>query len=119
MVIPDDGASTTILSDLLEAQERTVQLAAASHGSVAGSRAAASVEESLWLCPIEDRRGLDSTHDSMIQGFSLGSYVDLVKYAGLVFRHGKASISAELAGVLERPICERSPPVGNPNLPRP
>ena len=71
-------------------------------GSVAGSRAAAGVEESLWLCPIEDRRGLDSTREGMIQGFPLGSYVKLVDYTGRLFRQGKASISAELAGIFER-----------------
>jgi hypothetical protein len=54
---------------------QTAQVEAAKGGSVAGSHAAAGLEESLWLCPIEDRRGLDSTHEGMVQGFSLGSYV--------------------------------------------
>ena len=60
------------------------------------------MEESLWLCPIEDRRGLDSTREGMVQGISLGSYVKLVDYTGRLFRQGKASISAELAGIFER-----------------
>jgi hypothetical protein len=38
----------------------------------------------------------------MIQGFPLGSHVKLVEYTGRVFRQGKASISAELAGIFER-----------------
>ena len=42
---------------------QTAQLEAAKGGSVAGSQAAAGLEESLWLCPIEDRRGLDSTRE--------------------------------------------------------
>jgi hypothetical protein len=74
-------------------------------GSVAGSKAAAGLEESLWLCPIEDRRGLDSTREGMMQGISLGSYVKLVDYTGRLFRQGKASISAELAGIVERLGC--------------
>jgi hypothetical protein len=41
----------------------SLYLEAASAGSVAGSQAAAGLEESLGLCPIEDRRGLDSTRD--------------------------------------------------------
>jgi REP element-mobilizing transposase RayT len=88
--------------DHTEVQRKTAQLEAAEGGSVAGSQAAAGVEESLWLCPIEDRRGLDSTREGMMQGFSLGSYVKLVDYTGRLFRQGKASISAELAGIFER-----------------
>ena len=41
----------------------------------------------------------------MMQGFSLGSYVQLVDYTGRIFRQGKASISAELAGIFERIGC--------------
>ena len=91
--------------DHVEAQDATARLEAAKDGSVAGSRAAAGLEDSLWLCPIEDRRGLDSTREGMVQGFSLGSYVQLVDYTGRLFRQGKASISAELAGIFERLGC--------------
>ena len=89
----------------VEAEDATALLAAANDGSVAGSCAAAGLEDSLWLCPIEDRRGLDSTREGMMQGFSLGSYVQLVDYTGRLFRHGKATISAELAGIFERLSC--------------
>ena len=80
--------------DHVEAQGATARLEAAKDGSVAGSHAAAGLEDSLWLCPIEDRRGLDSTREGMMQGFSLGSYVQLVDYTGRLFRQGKASIIA-------------------------
>jgi hypothetical protein len=50
-----------------DAQGQNRQLAAARDCSVAGSRAAAGAEDSLWLCPIEDRRGLNSTREGMIQ----------------------------------------------------
>jgi hypothetical protein len=86
----------------VEAQGRAAQLEAASCGSVAGSQAAAGLEESLWLCPIEDRRRLDSSREGMLEGFSLGSYLLLVDYSGRLFRTGKATISAELAGVFAR-----------------
>jgi hypothetical protein len=89
----------------VEAQGKTAELEAAEGGSVAGSRAAGGLEEALWLCPIEDRRGLDSTREGMIQGFPLGSYVKLVDYTGRLFRQRKASISTELAGVFERLGC--------------
>jgi hypothetical protein len=89
----------------VDAQDATARLEAAKEGSVAGSRAAAGLEDSLWLCPIKDRRALDSTRESMVQGFSLGSYVQRVDYAGRLFRQGKASISAELAGIFQRLGC--------------
>jgi hypothetical protein len=38
----------------------------------------------------------------MMQGFPLGSYVNLVEYTGRLFRQGKASISEDLAGIFER-----------------
>ena len=88
--------------DHVEFQGKTAALEAASDGSVAGSQASDGLEESLWLCPIEDRRELDSPREGMIPGFSLGSYLKLVDYTGRLFREGKASISAELAGVFER-----------------
>src|SRR6202035_2287100 len=92
-------------ADHVEAQGKTIHLEAAKDGSVAGSQAAAGLEESLWLCPIEDRRELDSPREGMISGFSLGSYVKLVDYTGRLFREGKASISAEVAGIFERLGC--------------
>ena len=38
----------------------------------------------------------------MLYGFSPGNYLLLVDYTGRLFREGKAAISAELAGILER-----------------
>ena len=66
------------------------------------SSAAAGLEEGLWLCPIEDRRRLDSPREGMLKGFSLGNYLLLVDYTGRLFREGKAVISAELGAILER-----------------
>jgi hypothetical protein len=86
----------------VEAEGHTAQLEAASQGSALGSLAAAGLEESLWLCPIEDRRELDSTREGMITGFPLGSYVRLVDYTARLFRAGKAAMSAELAGIFDR-----------------
>jgi hypothetical protein len=65
----------------------------------------AAHEEQLWLCPIEDRRGLDSTREGMMQNFPLGSYVKQVDYTGRLIRKGKALISAELVEILERLGC--------------
>ncbi len=81
---------------------RTGNLKAAAKGSVPGSNAAKGLEDSLWLCPIEDRRRLDSSREGMIEGFSVGSYVLLIDYTGRLFRDSKAAISAEVAGILDR-----------------
>ena len=69
---------------------------------MAGSRAASGLEEALWLCPIEDRRQLDSSREGMFEGLSIGNYLLLVDYTGRLFREGKARISADLAGILDR-----------------
>ncbi len=108
--VPEASAHTSIKQRVEHVQEqgRAEDLKAAEAGSVAGSQAAEGLEEGLWLCPIEDRRGLDSDSDSgrgregMVEGFSLGSYLLLVEYTGRLYREGKAAISAELAGILER-----------------
>ena len=104
---PETSEYTSIKQrvDHVQAQGRIAELEAASDGSVAGSQAAAGLEESLWLCPIEDRRELDSPREGMIPGFSLGRYVKLVDYTGRLFREGKASLSADLAGIFERLGC--------------
>jgi hypothetical protein len=70
--------------DNIEAEGKTAQLEAVSGDSVAGSEAAAGLEESLWICPIEDRRGLDSSREGMIEGFSLGSCVKLTEVQPLL-----------------------------------
>ena len=86
----------------VEAQGRAGQLEAAKEGSVAGSCAAGGLEESLWLCPIEDRRRWDSSREGMFDGLSIGNYLLLVDYTGRLFREGKAAISAKLAGIFDR-----------------
>ena len=94
--------SVTARVEHVKAQGRASDLKAAEHGTVAGSNASACLEESIWLCPIENRRELDSSREGMLEGFSLGSYLLLIDYTGRLFRDGKAVISAELAGILER-----------------
>jgi hypothetical protein len=84
---------------------KTAELEAAEDGSVASSRAAGGLEEEMCLCPIEDRRRLDSVRKGMIRGFPLGSNVKLVDYTGRLFRKGKASMLADLAEVFERLGC--------------
>ncbi len=102
--VPETSEHTSIKErvDHVKAQGRTEDLKAAQQGSVAGSHAAAGLEESHWLCPIEDRRRLDSAREGMVEGFSLGSYLLLVDYTGRILREGKAAISREVSVVLDR-----------------
>jgi hypothetical protein len=69
---------------------------------VAGSTAAAGLEEGHWLCPIEDRRRLDSEREGMVEGFSLGNYLLLVDFTARLYREGKATLSRSVAEILDR-----------------
>jgi hypothetical protein len=60
------------------------------------------LEESHWLCPLEDRRRKGSAREGMLENFSLGSYLLLVDYTSRLCRNGKARVSREVAGILER-----------------
>ena len=97
----------------VEAQGRTAEQVAAPELSVEASAASGGLEESLWLCPIEDRRGLDSSREGMFVGFPLKSYLLLVDYTGRFFREGKARISADLAGFLNGWVAR--PTAGGPD----
>ena len=102
--VPETSEYTSISTRVehVEAQGQTDRLEAAMQGSVTGSLAAGGLEESLWLCPIEDRRQIDSSREGMFDGLSLGNYLLVVDDTARLFRTGKARISAELAGVFGR-----------------
>ncbi len=102
--VPEASEHTSIKERVnhVTAQGRTEDLKAASEGSVSGSNAAGGLEEAHWLCPIEDRRRIDSTREGMLEGFSLGSYLLLVDYSGRLFREGKAMISRDVTAIFKR-----------------
>src|SRR5208337_4419557 len=89
--VPEASAHTSIKQRVehVKEQARAEDMQAAQAGSVAGSTAAAGLEEGLWLCPIEDRRRLDSSREGMLEGFSLGNYLLLVEYTGRLFGEAK------------------------------
>ena len=97
---PHTSVSTRV--EHVKAQGRTEDVQAVAKGSAAAPQASAGLEESIWLCPIEDRSRVDSARRGMLEGFSLGSYLLLVEHTGRLFREGKVVISAELAGILQR-----------------
>jgi hypothetical protein len=77
-------------------------LQGARDSGVAGSAASAGLVESHWLCPIEDRRRLDSSREGMLEGFSLRNYLLLVDYTSRLFREGKAAIARDVAEIFAR-----------------
>lgn len=111
--------------------------------SVIAARIEGDVEQSHWLCPLQDRRVLRGTRSSrpsaawpiaekakvfhrqhsrhpavadtchslrspntmregMLPGFSLSSYLELVDWTARLCRPGKARLSQEVAGVMDR-----------------
>jgi hypothetical protein len=101
---PEASRYTSIRARIEHAKAagRLKDLKAAPRGRVAGSRASSALEESLWLCPIEDRRGLDSSREGMIEGMSLGGYLLLADYTARMFREEKATTTGELSAIFDR-----------------
>jgi REP element-mobilizing transposase RayT len=101
---PETSAHTSVRQRVKHAQAkgRLAALKEAARGSVAGSRAAGKFEQSHWLCPLQDARRQGASREGMLEGFSLGSYLLLVDYTGRLVRQGKARISSEVAGILDR-----------------
>jgi REP element-mobilizing transposase RayT len=101
---PESSPHTSIRERVghVAAQGRTEDLKAARSGNVAGAAAASGLEEGHWLCPIEDRRQLDSAREGMIEGLSLGQYLLVVDETARLFREGKAVVSRAAAEILDR-----------------
>ena len=97
--VPEASPHTSIKErvDHVKDQERCEDLEASRRGSVAGSEASSGLEDALWLCPVEDRRPLDSTREGMLEGFPLGSYLLLVDHTSRLFREGKATVAREVS----------------------
>lgn len=79
----------------------TLQLASAA-GSVSAARIEADLEQSHWLCPLQDRQDKGAVREGMLPGFSLSGYLALVDWTAQLARTGKARISPTLAGILDR-----------------
>lgn len=102
--LPETSPHTSVRQRVRHAKSagKLGALKEAARSSVAGSRAAGRMEESHWLCPLEDLRAKGSRREGMLDGFSLGSYLLLVDYTSRLVRSGKARVSSEVAGILER-----------------
>lgn len=101
---PETSPHTSLRQRVRHAREcgELESLKAAARGSVAGSRAAGKLEESHWLCPLDDRRRKDSAREGMLENFSLGTYLLLMDYISRLAREGKARVGPEVAGIFQR-----------------
>jgi hypothetical protein len=103
---PEESVHTSIHTRVehCRARGRIKDLSAAANSSVAGVLATRGLEDdSLWLCPIEDRRQQDpAARAGLLDGFSLGSYLKLVDWTSRLIRHAKAHVSDEVACLLDR-----------------
>ena len=80
---------------------KTLQRAAQAR-SVAAARIEGDIEQSHWLCPLQDRRGQGARREGMLPAFSLSAYLELVDWTARLCRTGKARLSQEVAGIMDR-----------------
>lgn len=83
-------------------QGRLDDLQAAREGSVAAALAARGLDDDHWLCPLGDQRGQGAVRAGVLEGLSLGSYLQLVDWTSRLVREGKARIGAQVAAILDR-----------------
>jgi REP element-mobilizing transposase RayT len=102
---PEDAPHTSIRQRIDHVRRNadldTLQ-AAAKAQSVAAARLEADLEQSHWLCPLQDRSAAGASREGMLPGFSLSSYLELVDWTARLCRTGKARVTEEVAGIMTR-----------------
>jgi hypothetical protein len=102
---PEDAPHTSIKQRVDHARRNgdldTLQAAAAAK-SVAAAKLEADLEQSHWLCPLQDRSATGASREGMLPGFSLSSYLALVDWTARLCRTGKARVTEEFAGIITR-----------------
>ena len=83
-------------------QDRLDDLQAAREGSVAAAEAARGLDADHWLCPLGDERGHGAVRVGVLEGLSLGSYLQLVDWTSRLARDGKARVSSQVASIFDR-----------------
>lgn len=81
---------------------RLEDLQAARNGSVAALQATAGLEADHWLCPLGDQRNEGGGRVGLVEGLSLGSYLQLVDWTSRLARGGKVRVGDEAAPILDR-----------------
>jgi REP element-mobilizing transposase RayT len=101
---PEDSPYTSVHSRVehCRQQGRLDDLQAARDGSVAAAQAAEGLDANHWLCPLGDDRGRGAVRVGVLEGLSLGTYLQLVDWTSRLVREGKAVVSPEVASILDR-----------------
>jgi REP element-mobilizing transposase RayT len=103
--VPEASPHTSIKQRVDHARRNgdldTLQAAAAAK-SVAAANIEAVLEQSHWLCPLQDRSDANASREGMLPGFSLSSYLALVDWTARLCRTGKARVTEEVAGIMTR-----------------
>ena len=102
---PEKSPHTSVKQRVEHAKEsgaiRNVRQAAGK--SVAGARIEGDFEQTHWLCPLqESKRDAKGRREGMLPGLSLASYLELVDWTARLWRQGKARMSVEVAGIMQR-----------------
>ena len=107
--VPESSDHTSIkqaASITWRAQGRTEDLKGACTSSAVASEAGGggNLEEKHWLCPVEDRRRIDSTRGRDDRGVLAGQLPAAVSrlHGSAVPERGKATLSREMAAILDR-----------------
>jgi REP element-mobilizing transposase RayT len=104
--VPEASDHTSIKQRIDHARKagalESIRRAAATGSSVVGSTIEADFEQSHWLCPMQDRRRQGAAREGLLAGFSLSRYLELVDWTARLCRTGKAKVSREVAGIMER-----------------
>jgi hypothetical protein len=102
---PEDAPHTSIKQRVHHVRRNgdldTLQAAAAAK-SVAAAKLEGVLEQSHWLCPLQDRSAAGASREGMLSGFSLSSYLELVDWTARLCRTGKARITQEVASIMTR-----------------
>lgn len=101
---PESSPHTSIRSRVQHCRDqgRLDDLQAARDGSVAAGRATAGLDDSHWLCPMGDERGRGGARVGVLEGLSLGTYLQLVDWTSRLVRKGKARVGSEVASIFNR-----------------
>jgi REP element-mobilizing transposase RayT len=103
--VPEASPHTSIKQRVGHARRNgdldTLQAAAAAK-SVVAARIEADLEQSHWLCPLQDRSATGASREGMLPGLSLSSYLELVDWTARLCRKGKARVTEEVAGIMAR-----------------
>jgi hypothetical protein len=102
--VPEDSEHTSLKTrvDHCRSKGRLADLQAARQSSAVAVQASRGLESGLWLCPIEDRRRQGSDRPGLMEGLSLGSYLQIVDYTSRLVRQGKARVSPAVDSILNR-----------------